>query len=545
MINFETNITATERMKIMFDYIIRNGTIIDGSANAPFLADIAILSGRIEDIRPDIPDSAKEEIDASGFFVTPGFIDIHRHADADVFTEHFGKIELSQGITTIINGNCGLSVSPCPPQRREEIYHFLQPIVGSLPGSLSFPLFSSYMKELSTYSLPLNVGCCIGNGTIRMAVKGFSKGRLSPDEVKEAHHYLRDALENGALGVTLGIVYSPENCYDVDGFTEVLAPMSDYQVPLVTHIRGEGDLLLPSLQEVITIAKRLHVPLHISHFKSVGKQNSGKGIRGGIELMDKARAGLMDISCDVYPYTAGSSQLIQLLPPEYQEGGTTEIIRRLSDVSQRRKLVEILKQPQDYFENLLYSIGWESVVVTTVTLEKNQQYVGKTIPEIARILRKDPYDCAFDLLIEENCNVAMVAYLMDEKDVLDALRYPYSSLISDSVYPGGGLPHPRLYAAFTKVLKEYVRDGKYFTISEAIAKMTSLPARVYNIGKKGLLHKGYNADINIFKLQDIDSQASYTAPRHLSEGMHYVFVNGIPVIQNTRFTGLTPGRLLT
>jgi len=471
----------------MLDMVVRNGLLVDGSGSEPSHMDIAVKDDKIALVQECIEQRADREIDAKGKLVIPGFIDIHRHADANVFTGQFGELELRQGITTIVNGNCGLSIAPCPTERRKEIFRFLAPIVGDVEPLESFETFGQYLDAVGRMPLPLNVGCCVGNGTVRMAVKGFTQGKLTKEDIAMVHSYLTDALDSGALGVTLGIVYAPENCYDADDFVEVLEPMRGRGIPLVTHIRGEGDLLHSSLREVIHVAKRLEVPLHISHLKAVGKQNWGHGLRGALEILDQARSDGMNISCDVYPYTAGSSQMIQLLPPSYLEGGVSRIIERLKDQDSRRKLVEILEQPQESFENLLYSAGWESIMVTTVLLEKNQQYIGKRIKEIAELQQKDPYDCAFDLLIEEDCKVAMVAFLMDEKDVLDAIRYPRSSIISDSVYPTGGIPHPRLYAAFPKVLAEYVRDRKELELSQAVQKMTKTPAEVYGIQRKGLL----------------------------------------------------------
>lgn len=528
----------------MYDILIRDGVLLDGAGNEGRKADIGIKDGRIVAIGRSLDGSAGEIIDAQGKYVSPGFIDIHRHADANVFSPSFGEIELAQGITTIVNGNCGLSISPCPEPYKDQILDFLEPIVGKIDKSLPIEEVESYYRCLERQGLPLNVGSCIGNGTVRMAAKGFDNGELSPVELERAHNFLRSGLEAGALGVTMGIVYAPENCYDQDGFIKVLEPMRDYQVPLVTHIRGYGDLLHESLNEVIAIAKALDVPLHISHFMAVGKQNWGVGLNEALAILDRARDSGMQISCDVYPYTAGASQLIQILPPWYQDGGVTEIVKRLSDPARRRELVEILRKPQTKFENLVYSSGWDSLLITTVGLEKNQKYVGKTITQIAEMQGKDPYDCAFDLLIEENCNVTMVIFITDERDILNLLRYPYSCIISDSIYPKSGIPHPRLYGAFPKVLSEYVRNRKLLELPAVIRKMTSDPAKLYRIGKKGLLREGYDADIVVFDLNEIATKADYTDAKRLAEGMYRVIVNGKVTYCEGHMAQKRAGRLL-
>lgn len=528
----------------MYDLLIKNGLVLDGLGHEAVPRDVAVKDGRIQEIAESIRKPAAEIIDAEGRYVTPGFIDIHRHADANVFAQDFGVVELAQGLTTIVNGNCGLSAVPAPARRREEILNFLEPIIGAMDPSVPLESANQYYGFLEQKKLPLNVGFCIGNGTVRMAVKGFESGPLTPEEIQKTQDTLREGLDAGALGVTMGIVYAPENCYTLEEFKQVLAPMKEYRVPLVTHIRGYGDLLHRSLKEVIEIAESVGVPLHISHFMAVGRQNWGEGLKQALQILDDARNRGLQVSCDVYPYTAGASQLIQILPPWYQEGGVDEIVRRLSDTNMRKELVEILKKPQTSFENLVYASGWESLLITTLGLEKNQQYVGKTIAEIARLQGKEPFDCAFDLLIEERCNVTMVIFITDENDILNILRYPYSSIISDSIYPKSGIPHPRLYGAFPKVLAEYVRDRKELELPQVIRKMTSEPAKLYRVGKKGILQEGYDADIAIFDLEKIQSPASYTDARQLAKGMDWVIVNGQVAYRDGSMTENKAGRLL-
>lgn len=530
----------------MHDLLIKNGLILDGSGSEAFRGSVAVKDGKISKIYGgDDSAEAAQIIDAGGKYITPGLIDIHRHGDVNVTGDTFGAVELSQGLTTIVNGQCGLSLTPCVEPHREEILSFLEPVIGKIDRSLPFALTSEYFDYLEKRDLALNVGMCIGNGTVRMASRGFEPGkRLSPDELRTAHKLLRDGLDAGALGVTMGIVYAPENCYDLQGFTEVLEPMKEYGVPLVTHIRGYGDLLHGSLREVISIAETLGVPLHISHMMAVGRQNWGEGLQTALGILDDARERGVQISCDVYPYTAGSSQLIQILPPWYQEGGVDMIIKRLSDPDMRRELVKILEKPSARFENLLYSTGFDSLLVTTVGSEKNQQFVGKTISQIAEMQNKDPYDCAFDLLIEEKCNVTMVIFITSESDILNIIKYPYSSIISDSVYPASGLPHPRLYGSYPKVLSEFVREKGLIGLPEAIRKMTSEPAKLYRIGNKGAIKEGYDADIAVFDLANIGCDASYVESRRLAYGMDKVLVGGAVAYDGGKIVNGKCGKLL-
>lgn len=528
----------------MTEFAIKNGIIIDGTGTAPYRADIRVKDGKIAEISEDLGNVSCDAIDAAGRYVTPGFIDIHRHGDAAVLKDDFGKIELSQGITTMINGQCGLSITPAAGTHRKEIFRFLEPVIGELREDLPFDTTASYLNVLEKKDLRLNVGYCVGNGTLRMNAAGFDGGALSDAEYRSIHENLEEALSCGALGVTMGIVYSPENCYDHDGFVRALAPMKKYRVPLTAHIRGYGDLLIPSVKEIIRIAEELGVPLHISHMMAVGRRNWNKSIWEAFRLMDEARERGLSVSCDVYPYTAGSSQLIQILPPWYQEGGVDEIVRRLSDRSAREELKKILSEPQTKFENLVYASGWDALLITTVGSEKNRDLVGKTVAEIAAEQGKTPEDAAFDLLIEERCNVTMVIFITCEEDILRILKYPYSNLISDSVYPKSGLPHPRLYGAFPKLLCDHVRDGKRIPLEEAVRKMTGIPASIYRIGRKGLIKEGYDADLNIFDLLEIASPAGYTDPFRFGEGMYRVFVNGKTAYSEQDVTEEKAGRLV-
>lgn len=528
----------------MFDILIQNGTVIDGNGSPAYCADVAVKDGKIAQIAPHIVADAKKIIDAAGRLITPGFIDIHRHADVNLFTSGFGEPELRQGLTTIINGNCGLSVVPCPPEHRDEIFTFLQPVIGEVDSSLKFTNFEEYIALVQKQPLPLNVGMLIGNGTVRAAVKGYETDRLTPTELAQAHHYLHSSLAAGALGVTLGIVYAPENCYGIDGFVEVLQPMRDFQVPLVTHIRGEGDTFHQSLHEVIEIARRLGVPLHISHLKCIGSRNWGHGVTKALEMLDNARQSGMDITCDAYPYTAGSTQLIQILPPQFLEGGSAGIVKALSNPEKRRELTEILKKPSDYFENLVNMVGWGNIVMSTLTQPENQRYIGKSVEQIAAEQGKDPYDCAYDMLISEQCKISMVDYITSEDDIKTILRYPYTSVISDSVYPTGGVPHPRLYAAFPKVLIEYVRESPVLTIEQAIHKMTALPASVYHLKGKGILREGCDADINVFALKNLSTDATYQEPRRFAKGFDFILVGGKIAVDHDVLTHIPAGKTL-
>jgi N-acyl-D-aspartate/D-glutamate deacylase len=256
-----------------FDILIKNACIVDGTGSKPYTSDIAVKDGLIAEIAPSISGSADEIIDAEGKITAPGFIDVHRHADSRVLDENFGELELRQGITTLFSGNCGLSLVPCPHGKQELLYPYLEPIMGEMPWKYSFNTFGDYAGKLEGMKLPVSFGCFIGNNTVRIAAKGFERGELTAEEKERVRAHLAEALENGARGVSLGIMYVPENCYSIEEYKDIFRDLHKYDPVLTTHIRGEGNTLAASVAEVIKIAENAGTALHISHLKAAGGNN--------------------------------------------------------------------------------------------------------------------------------------------------------------------------------------------------------------------------------------------------------------------------------
>jgi len=442
----------------------------------------------------------------------------------------------------VINGNCGLSIAPCPPNRRKEILKYLLPITGSLPEDIVFDSFSEYLTAVSKQKLPLNFGSYVGNGTLRMAANGFDSGELK--EYHTIHRYLEDALQAGAFGVSLGLVYVPECFYTLDTLELALAPIRGGNIPIISHVRGEGTLLLESLKEVIAIAERLEVPLHISHLKSLGKANWQNQINDALRLLEDTREQGLQVTWDVYPWEAGSTQMLQLLPPEYLEGGITRTLRRLQGSKERELCRKILETPQTSFENQIYLVGWENIMVSSVQSEANQKYIGKRVTEIAEERNTDPYNCAFDLIVEEGGNVSIVNFIACDEDIITILRHKDSIIISDSIYPDTGIMHPRAYGTFPKILGEFVRERKLLALEEAIHKFTYAPASRFGIKNKGLIKEGMDADITVFDPLKIQNNAGYTNSMVLATGINQVFVGGIPTNNNDNFKNTGAGKVI-
>ncbi len=529
----------------MYDLLIKNARVVDGTGSAEYPADIAVADGKFARIAPGITEPARETLDAKGQYATPGFIDSHRHSDAFVFRPGYGEIQIRQGITTTVNGNCGLSIAPCPPARREEILRYLKPIVGTLPEGVAFDSFAEYLSRVEQVALPINFGMHVGSCTLRIAARGFAEGaRLAPEELRTLHRYLEDAIAAGCFGVSLGLAYVPESGYDVEGLVEALAPMAGSGVPLVCHMRGEGRILLGAVEEVIETARRLRAPLHISHYKCVGQVNWGRLLREATALLEKARGEGMRVTVDAYPWTAGSTQLIQVLPPEFLEGGMAKTTARLKDPAERERCIAMLAREDTPFENQVKLLGWENIMVSAVKTAKNRDCEGRRITEIAAMRGKAPVDAALDLLAEEDCEVAMINFIACEEDIEAILKLPYSYIISDSIYPDGGQPHPRQYGTFPKLLAEYVRDRKVLTLPEAIRKFTGAPAEGYGIPNKGFIREGCDADLAVFDLAAIENTADYAAPRGLGKGFSWVFVNGRLANERDTFVNTGAGRVI-
>ncbi|MBQ3216626.1 MAG: amidohydrolase family protein [Oscillospiraceae bacterium] len=522
----------------MFDYLICHGKIVDGSGKGSYFSELAVKDGKIAAIGNNLGEAA-QVVDAAGCCVTPGFIDIHRHGDAEVFREGFGELELRQGLTSIINGACGLSLSPFGDAHRQALLRYLQPVTGRLDPRIPTDSMAAYLSALK--NLPIHVGMMVGGGTVRTDVCGYRAE--DPDDFSEIHRRLEKALSEGALAVSLGLGYAPECFYSTESLTKALQPLKNSQIPLAVHMREEGDMVCEALSEMICVAKALSCPLHISHLKAMGKRNWRKKIPRALKLMEHAREDGLDVSCDVYLYEAGSTQLLHLLPPDFLEGGVDVISERLKDKGQRDLLRERIKNDHN-FDNIAQMIGWENIILSSLQLPQHQGLIGKTMEEAAECLRLDPVDALCRILSDERCAVTMIDRINCEEDICRILKDPFSSVISDATYPTTGLPHPRVYATYARLIEKYVQRDAVLSLEEAVRKVTSLPARSMRLNGKGELKVGMDADINIFRLEALHEAATFQNPRQFSEGMDFVFVGGKPAIARGELTSHRGGTIL-
>jgi len=530
----------------MFDVLIKNGQVIDGTGNPWFKADIGIENGKIECISRHIdPSRAERIINADGLTVSPGFIDAHCHDDLYLLKYPSGKGKILQGVTTLINGNCGWTAAPVLSQENRKIMRDVIAILGGHhieENQLDWLSLGDYLGKLEKLKLGINVATLAGHAMVRIAVLGMEQRAPNNDELEQMKKLVEESMEEGAYGMSTGLIYSPAICATTDEIIELAKVVARYDGIYASHIRDESNLLLPSIAEAIKIGEESGCPVHIAHFKVNGKRNWGKSSQSLKMLEDAMERGIR-ATCDQYPYTAGSSFLAALLPPAIQAGGPALFREKLKYSDVREKVVEELEKQQDQWQNMLQDSGWENIVISYSTNYPN--YHGKSIMEISAMEAKSPYDVMFDLIVAEGQDTGMVVFAMGEEDIERIMSSPLTMIGSDGIPDfGDGRIHPRFCGTFPRVLGKYVREKKVLTLPEAIKKMTSLPAQTFGLQTKGVLRSGLDADIVIFDAGKIMDKATYNDPTQPPEGISYVIVNGEVTVQNGELTGAAAGRVL-
>ena len=525
----------------MFDTILRGGTVIDGTGHPAFPADVGITGGTITAVGDLSAAAAGRTMDVAGRTVTPGFIDIHRHADAAAFRPDYGSLELRQGLTTIVNGNCGLSAAPFGPDHAAAIRAYLRPITGDIPDTLPSASLAAYLAALR--DLPLHTGMLVGAGILRADTAGYELEHLDEAHYRAIHRAMERALGDGALGVSLGLGYAPECFCTTEELIHTLEPLRGQDIPLTVHMRQEGAGVCTSVEEMLTVARTLRIPLHISHLKAMGRDSWGKKIPRALALLEQARQEGMDVSCDVYPYTAGSTQLLHILPPEFLEGGMDAVVRRLADPAQRQTLAHRVEDG-DGFDDIAKLAGWDGIFLSSLHCPEDEQFLGKSIAEEAAMEHKSPLDSCCDLLIREHCQVTMIDFMAAEEDIAAILRSPLSCLISDATYPTEGMPHPRVYGSCTRLLQHFVGEKGVLSLEEGVRKLTLEPARALRLPGKGVIAEGADADLCVFDPAALSERGTYQQPCRTAEGMTAVFVGGQLAVENGRLTGVKNGHII-
>ena len=495
----------------MFDLVIKNGTVIDGSGSDAFSADIAIKDGKIAKIATDISD-AKNVIDASGLTVTPGFIDSHSHSDNALLAFPALKEKCEQGITTAIAGQCGSSAMP-NLRAENPLQHNSK----------------DFFDAVSAMKFGSNTAIFAGHSTIRKSVMGMANRECTSEELDKMCELLGQAIDAGAMGVSFGLIYTP-SCYAKTDELIALAKVAAKRGGMVAaHIRNESDLLIEAVAEFIEIIKESGARGVISHHKAAYKQNHGK-VKETIKMIEEANRSGMDIYCDVYPYVASSTSLsARFVPKEFRADGKT--VENLRNPETREKIKQI------NIDGGFTKLDW--ILIT------KPPYAGKFISEIAKEQGKTDLDTALDIIKELNDSVSACYFSMCEDDIETVLKFPRAMICTDSsVAKDLTAYHPRLRGSFPRAIRRFVRELGTLPLTEMIRRMTSLPASVYSLSGKGLIKEGYDADICIFDAEKITDKAEFLDCGLRAEGLSYVLVNGEVVAKEATYTGALPGSVI-
>lgn len=531
----------------MSKILIENAVVYDGSGCEPYKASILIENDRIMEVdRACSIHDADQKIDARGMAVSPGFIDIHRHCDVKPFNNgSFGDVMLAQGITTTVVGNCGISMTPVSMDEdlARETYNFDEPVLG--PAYPSIRTYHDYMASLEKMDLPLNMAAMIGTGNVKIAVKGFSDKPFSDEEMEEAKALIADALALGSPGISAGIMYLPECYSSMDEFARLLEPLGKAGGVLTTHIRGEGDSMVESVKEVIGIASKVGCALEISHFKSCGMKNWRKDIHAAIALIEEARKKGQDVTCDFYPYEGGSTALTTMLPPVFVNGNLGDALKRLGTQEGVDDFREKASVEYPDWDNFCITLGWDRILISGVVKEENRKFLGMDMVSAAKKYGyEDAFALAAYLMHGEDGKTAIINMSMCQDDIDAVAKLPYSIIISDSIYAETDTPHPRLYGAFPKVIREYVMERGLYTMQEAVRKMTALPAWRMGIKERGMIRPGYYADINIFNPAVFRDNATFQDPAKVATGLSFCLINGEVVFKDGKVLSRSAGRVV-
>ena len=529
-----------------FDILIKEGSVIDGTGIPSYKTDIGIREGKIKKVG-HVSGTTDRMIDASRLIISPGFIDIHNHADHAILAFPNAECYIMQGVTTSLVGNCGLSMAPINSDYLDLTRRYLSPFLrNDFDCQWDWRTTKEYFDKVKNNGTAINLAPLVGQGTLRIAVKGFEMTDASEEEMKTMKNILRKELEEGAFGLSTGLVYPPGSYSMTEELVSLASILRDYNALYASHLRNESDQLIESIEEAIKIGEINGISVEISHHKAIGKDNWGK-VNTTLKMIEDAITRGVKVNCDVYPYTAAMTTVSSLLPPWALEGGIGKMLERLNDAEFRTKMKRDIIEGRMKGENWIKGIGWENIVVSECPFDRKSE--GKSLKGIFKEKNEssDPFQGLFKWLLEIKGEATMVFFCMDEKDVRTVIAHPISMIASDSwvIAPsGGGKPHPRGYGTFPRVLGKYVREERVLSLEEAIKKMTFLPAQKIGLKDRGVLKEGYYADIVIFNPDKVRDMATFENPHQYPKGIDYVMVNGQMVVDDGKITGIRPGMIL-
>ncbi len=528
-----------------YDVIIRGGTIYDGGGATPYVADLGIAGDTIAAIGSLEGARGRVEIDASGMAVAPGFINMLSWANRSLIEDGRSQSDIRQGVTLEVLGE-GTSMGPLNEQMKQEALERQ----GDIQYDIEWTTLGEYLDYLVERGVSANVASFLGATTVRIHVLGYEDRAPTPDELDEMRALVRQAMEEGALGLSTALIYTPAYYADTGELIELAKVAAEYDGMYISHIRGEANSVLESLDEFLTIARAADVRSEIYHLKASGQSNWHK-ISEVFERIERARAEGLQVTADMYTYPASSTGLDAMMPPWVQEGGLQAWIERLQNPAIRRRLQEEITAEQDEWDNTYLAAGSpDRVLLVSFKKEELKPLTGKSLAEVAEMRGTSPVETAMDLVVENGDDVSCVYFTMSEDNVKSKIAQPWVSFGSDaaSLAPEGVFlesnPHPRAYGTFARLLGKYVREEGVISLEEAVHRLTSLPASNLKIERRGSLAPGYFADVVVFDPQTIIDHATFAEPHQYSTGVLHVFVNGTQVLRDGEHTGATPGRVV-
>jgi len=525
-----------------YDVVIRDGMIYDGSGSKPYQGDVAIKNDKIVAVAKSIDGKGKEEIDASGLAVSPGFINMLSWATTSLLKDGRSLSDIKQGVTLEVFGE-GWSMGPLNEKMKEEEQKEAEGF------QIDWNTLGQYLESLEKRGVSTNVASFLGATTLRIHEIGFEDREPTDQEMNNMRKLVREAMEEGAMGIGSSLIYAPAFYSSTEELIELCKVASEYGGMYISHMRSESNQFLEALDELIEISEKANIPAEVYHLKAGGIPNHYK-MDLAINKINKARDRGLEITTDMYNYIAGATGLDAHMPPWVQEGGYKKWVERLKDPLIRARVKKEMIKDTDDWENLGYLAGPAGVLFSDFKNPELRKYVGMTLKEVSEKLNKHYADVAMDFVIQDGSRVGVVYFLMSEENIKKQIQLPYMSFGSDagSIAPEGDFlnsnPHPRAYGNFARLLGKYVREEKVISLENAIYKLSGLSASKLKLKERGYLKEGYYADIVIFDPNTISDHATFAKPHQLATGMEHVFVNGVQVLKLGEHTGMTPGRFV-
>ncbi len=523
----------------MFDLLIKNAKIVDGTCAPWYVADVAVKDGKIAKIGRISEGEAEKTVDAKRNVLAPGFIDIHSHSDFDILKYPLNESRVLQGVTTELGGDCGLSPMPVNPEKLD----LLRRYTGlSEDIAVDWADTAGFLDRIEKNGTSVNFAMMVGHGSIRLAAMGFDDRAPSAAEMEEMRRLMAQSMEQGAFGFSTGLIYPPGCFAENDEIIELAKVVAPYGGFYESHMRWEGDNVIRSVEDTIEVGVQAGLPVQIAHHKVTGRKNWKYKAHATVALIARARERGLDVTADQYPYCATATTLTSTVPQWAHEGGMDKMLSRLEDPKTRRKITQEMR---DSFQNAEKS--WSDVFVSEVRSEENAWVKGKNMQEIASTLGKDPFDTAVDLMIEERGRVSQINFGMCEEDVVHIMKQPFVMVGSDgSATPlhTTNVPHPRNFGTFPRVIAEYCKRQRLFSLETAVHKMTGMPASRIGLTDRGVIKAGMWADLVLFDFDSINDTPTFAKPAVACEGILQVYVNGVLTAENGVHTGAAAGSVL-